>query len=113
MALSYINPLTIITRTVIIGLMIKTFADKETQKIFNRQFSRKRPHEIQALVKRKLDFINVAGKLDDLKVPPGNCLEQLHGDREGQHSIRINDQWRICFYWIDDDACDVELTDYH
>jgi len=93
--------------------MIKTFADKETEKVFNRQFSRKRPHEIQALVKRKLDMINVAEKLEDLKVPPGNCLEPLHGDRDGQHSIRINDQWRICFYWIDNDACDVEFTDYH
>ena len=105
--------MTIITFVVIIGLMIKTFADKETEKVFNRQFSRKRPHEIQALVKRKLDMINVAEKLEDLKVPPGNCLEPLHGDREGQHSIRINDQWRICFYWIDNDACDVEFTDYH
>jgi proteic killer suppression protein len=93
--------------------MIKTFADKEAEKIFNRQFSRKRPHEIQALVKRKLDLINVAEKLDDLKVPPGNCLELLHGDREGQNSIRINEQWRICFCWIDNDACDVEFTDYH
>ena len=102
-----------ITFVVIIVVMIKTFADKETEKVFNRQFSRKRPHKIQALVKRKLDMINVAEKLEDLKVPPGNCLEPLHGDREGQHSIRINDQWRTCFYWIDNDACDVEFTDYH
>jgi proteic killer suppression protein len=105
--------MTIITLDVIIGLMIKTFADKETEKGFNRRFLRKRQHEIQALVKRKLDMINVAEKIEDLKVPPGNCLEPLHGDREGQHSIRINDQWRICFYWIDNDACDVEFTDYH
>ena len=75
--------MTIITEVVIIETRIKTFADKETEKVFSRQFSRKRPHEIQALVKRKLDFINVAEKLDDLKVPPGNCLEALHGDREG------------------------------
>jgi toxin HigB-1 len=93
--------------------MIKTFADKETEKIVKRQFSRKRPPEIQVLVKRKLDMINAAEKLEDLKIPPGNCLEPLYGDREGQHSIRINKQWRICFYWIDNNACDVEFTDYH
>ena len=93
--------------------MIKSFADKETEKIFNREFSRKRPHEIQPLAKRKLDMINAADALEDLRIPPGNRLESLHGDREGQHSIRINDQWRICFYWIDNNACDVEVTDYH
>lgn len=102
-----------ITLVVIIVVMIKSFADKETEKIFNRQFSLKRPPEIQALAKRKMDMINAAEKPEDLKVPPGNRLELLRGDREGQHSIRINDQWRICFYWIDNNACDVELTDYH
>jgi len=93
--------------------MIKSFADKETEKIFNREFSRKRPNEIQPLAKRKLDILNAAEILKDLRIPPGNRLEALHGDREGQHSIRINDQWRICFYWIDNSACDVEVTDYH
>jgi toxin HigB-1 len=93
--------------------MIKSFADKETEKIFNREFSRKRPHEIQPLAKRKLDLLNAAEMLEDLRIPPGNRLEALHGNREGQHSIRINDQWRICFYWIDNNACDVEVTDYH
>jgi len=93
--------------------MIKSFADKETEKVFNREFSRKRPPEIQPNAKRKMDILNAADSLQDLRVPPGNHLEALVGDREGQYSIKINDQWRICFYWIDNNACDVEFTDYH
>jgi len=105
--------LTIITIVVIINFMIKSFADKETEKVFNKEFSRKRPHEIQEKAKRKLDIINAAETLHDLSIPPGNHLEPLHGDREGQYRIKINDQWRICFYWIDNNSCDVEFTDYH
>lgn len=93
--------------------MIESFADKETEKIFNRELSRKRPPELQSTAKRKLDMLNAADRLEDLRVPPGNHLEKLHGDREGQHSIKINDQWRICFYWIDSKAYGVEFTDYH
>jgi len=93
--------------------MIKSFADNETEKIFNRTFSKKRPHEIQTLAKRKLDLINAAEDINDLRIPPGNRPEILGGDREGQHSIRINDKWRICFYWIKNNAFDVEITDYH
>lgn len=93
--------------------MIKSFADNETEKIFNRIFSKKRPHEIQAIAKRKLDLINAADDINDLRIPPGNRLELLGGDREGQHSIRINDRWRICFYWIENNAFEVEITDYH
>ncbi|MEA5077824.1 MAG: type II toxin-antitoxin system RelE/ParE family toxin [Anaerolineaceae bacterium] len=93
--------------------MIKSFADKETEKLFNRYFSKKFPPEIQTLARRKLLIIHAAVSLQDLRVPPGNHLEALRGNRDGQHSIKINDQWRICFYWIDGNACDVEITDYH
>ncbi len=79
--------------------MIKSFKCKETNKIFNRSFSRKLPHDIQRTALRKLRMLNRAVKLNDLKVPPSNHLEALHGNRKGQHSIRINDQWRICFQW--------------
>ena len=93
--------------------MIKTFADKETEKVFNCEFSRRLPREIQVQAKRKLDMLHAADCLNDLRVPLGNHLEQSSGDREGQNSIKINDQCRICFTWIDDEACDVEITDYH
>ena len=93
--------------------MIKSFRSKETNKIFNRNYSEKLPHNIQKIAFRKLRMINRANILSDLKVPPGNRLELLHGDREGQYSIRINDQWRICFKWIDHDAYEVEIVDYH
>jgi toxin HigB-1 len=93
--------------------MIKSFADKETEKVFHREFSWKLPVEIQGTAKKKLDMIHAAELLIDLRIPPGNHLEELRGNREGQHSIRINENWRICFYWIDCDACDVEITDYH
>ena len=93
--------------------MIKTFRDRETESIFNRIFSRKLPQNIQHLARRKLIILDAATELNILRVPPGNRLEPLKGDRKGQHSIRINDQWRICFKWKDGDAYDVEIADYH
>ncbi len=93
--------------------MISNFADSETEKIFNRQFSRKIPPEIQLGARVKLEILNAAETLADLRIPPGNRLEKLSGDREGQHSIRINSQWRICFEWRDSNAYDVGIVDYH
>lgn len=93
--------------------MIKSFKCKETEKIFNRSFSRKLPHDIQRTALRKLRMLNRAIKLNDLKVPPSNHLEALYGNRKGQHSIRINDQWRICFKWSGGEANNVAITDYH
>ena len=93
--------------------MIKTFADKETEKLFGRVFSRKLPQNIQLATRMKLEILDAAEVLQDLRVPPGNRLERLSGDREGQHSIRINDQWRICFVWRQENAYDVEIVDYH
>jgi len=93
--------------------VIRNFKDKETQKIFERQRSRKLPSEIQQVALRKLRMLNRAETLQDLRVPPANCLEQLIGNRAGQYSIRINNQWRICFRWKDSDAMDVEIVDYH
>ncbi|MCK6584503.1 MAG: type II toxin-antitoxin system RelE/ParE family toxin [Anaerolineales bacterium] len=93
--------------------MIKTFKDAETEKIYRRERSRKLPSDIQQIALRKLRMLNNAINLNDLRVPPANRLEKLSGDRAGQHSIRINDQWRICFEWRGSDAFDVEITDYH
>ena len=93
--------------------MIRSFKCKETEKIFQRQYSRKFPVDIQRSALRKLRMLNRSQKFNDLKIPPGNRLEKLHEDREGQLSIRINDQWRICFRWEDGDCHDVEITDYH
>lgn len=93
--------------------MIKSFKDAETQKIYQRERSRKLPPEIQQVTLRKLRMINNAINLNDLRIPPANRLEKLSGDREGQYSIRINDQWRICFEWQGSDAFNVEITDYH
>ncbi len=93
--------------------MIKSFRDKETEKIFNRQRSRKLPGDIQQIALRKLRMINRAQSLQDLRVPPANRLEKLAGDRAGQFSIRINDQWRICFIWQDGDVLEAEIVDYH
>ena len=94
-------------------VVIQTFADKETQRLFAGQYSRKLPTDIQRVALRKLVQLHAAVELDFLRVPPGNRLEALKGDRLGQHSIRINDQWRICFTWRDGDAYDVEIVDYH
>ena len=93
--------------------MIRNFKDKETQKVFERKRSRKLPSDIQQVSLRKLRMLNRAETLQDLRVPPANRLERLVGDRKGQYSIRINDQWRICFLWQDGDALDVEIVDYH
>jgi proteic killer suppression protein len=93
--------------------MIRTFKCKETRKIANRQRSRKLPHDIQQVALRKLRMLNRAVTLNDLRVPPANRLEKLSGDRAGQYSIRINDQWRICFEWREGDAYEVEIVDYH
>ena len=93
--------------------MIKSFKCKETQKIFHRQFSRKLPQNIQMKARQKLVLLDAATNLNDLRVPPGNRLEELKEDRKGQHGIRINDQWRICFVWESGDAHHVEIVDYH
>jgi len=93
--------------------MIRSFKCEETEAIFHRTFSRKLPHDIQQVAFRKLRMLNRATTLNDLRVPPGNRLELLHGDRERQYSIRINDRWRICFFWNDGDANEVEIIDYH
>jgi proteic killer suppression protein len=93
--------------------MIHSFKCKETEKIFNGRFSPKLSQSIQRLAARKLWYLDSAGELDDLRSPPGNHLEALRADRDGQQSIRINDQWRICFVWRDNNAHDVEIVDYH
>jgi proteic killer suppression protein len=93
--------------------VIRSFADQETEKVFNRRFSRKLPPDIQRNARRKLEILNVAKVLGDLRVPPGNRLEKLVGDRAGQYSIRINQRWRICFEWRRGDAYEVEIVDYH
>jgi toxin HigB-1 len=92
--------------------MIKSFRDAETERVFQRQFSRRLPHDIQAVALRKLRMLANAHDVIDLRGPPGNRLERLSGDRAGQYSIRINDQWRICFVWEGDDAHEVEICDY-
>ena len=93
--------------------MIKSFKDKETEKVYNQVFSRKLPNDIQRIALRKLIMIDNAACLDDLKVPPGNHLEQLSGDRKGQYSIKINDQYRICFIEEDNNFFEIEIVDYH
>lgn len=93
--------------------MIRTFANKATQQLFERKLPRQIPPEIQRIALRKLLQIHAATDLDFLRVPPGNRLESLKGKRTGQYSIRINDQWRICFRWQQSDAYDVEIVDYH
>ena len=93
--------------------MIKSFADTETEKVFNREFSRKLPPDIQRNARRKLELLNVAKVLNDMRIPPGNRLEKLVGDRDGQHSIRVNQRWRICFVWRNGAAHNVEIVDYH
>ena len=93
--------------------MIKNFKCKETEKIFNGKFSKKLPQEIQRRTLIKLHSIDVAEDVKDLLIPPSNKLEQLSGNRKGQYSIRINDQYRICFIWHDNNALDIEIVDYH
>lgn len=93
--------------------MIKSWRRKGAEKIFERQFVKRFPEDLQRLAYRKLMLLDSVEELDDLKVPPGNRLEKLSGNRKGQHSIRINDQWRICFRWDAGDAYEVEIADYH
>lgn len=93
--------------------MIKSFKCKEIQKIWNRKYSKKFPNEIQKIARRKLIAISIASNLEDLRIPPSNHLEKLSHNRKGQHSIRINDQWRICFIWKEEHAYNVEIVDYH
>ena len=93
--------------------MIKSFRDKDTERLFRRQPARKLPANLQRVALRKLVQLDAAAALDDLRVPPGNRLEKLVGRRAGQHSIRINDQFRLCFRWSAGDAHDVEIADYH
>ena len=96
-----------------VTVMIQSFKCKETAKIFEIGFSRKFPVDIQKSAIIRLSMLNRSVKLDDLKVPPSNRLEKLYGDKEGQYSIRINDKYRLCFRWMDSNAYDVEITDYH
>ena len=93
--------------------MIKSFRDRNTERLFNREPVKKLGSAMQRSALRKLRILDAASTLGDLRVPPGNRLEKLEGVREGQHSIRINDQWRICFRWRSGDAYDVEIVDYH
>lgn len=93
--------------------MIKSFASKETEKLFKRQSSRKLPQDIQRIARRKLEILDATETIEDLRVPPSNRLEKLTGDRQNQYSIRINDQWRICFEWEGGNAYAVEIVDYH
>lgn len=93
--------------------MIRSFADRETERLFARTPDRRFPAQLHRVMLRKLVQLDAAERLDDLRVPPGNRLESLKGDRRGQHSIRVNDQWRVCFRWRDGDAHDVQIVDYH
>jgi toxin HigB-1 len=93
--------------------MILNFADKETERIWAGEVSRRLPTEIQSIARRRLRMINNARRLDDLRIPPANRLEALKGNMKGQHSIRINDPWRICFRWNEAGVADVGIVDYH
>jgi proteic killer suppression protein len=93
--------------------MIKSFSSKETKKIWEGQFSKKLPSDIQRIARRKLRMLNNSRTINDLTIPPANNLEELKGNRKGQYSIRINDQWRICFIWKNGDSYDIEIVDYH
>jgi toxin HigB-1 len=93
--------------------VIRSFRDKDTERLFKRERSRRLPADLQRAALRKLVLLDAATSLADLRIPPANRLEKLVGNRLGQHSIRINDQWRICFRWSGGDAHDVEIVDYH
>jgi proteic killer suppression protein len=93
--------------------VIKSFADKHTAALFAGHVVRDLPNQMQRHARAKLLTLDAAKQLDDLRVPPGTRLESLHGDRRGQHRIRVNDQWRICFAWHEGAACEVEIVDYH
>ncbi len=93
--------------------MIQSFADAATERLFRREPVRRFPADLQRILLRKLGLVDAAEQLEDLRVPPGNRLEKLRGDRGGQYRIRVNDQWRICVRWKDGNAYDVEIADYH
>jgi toxin HigB-1 len=93
--------------------VIRSFKDRGSEEIWQGEVNRRLPREIQEVARRKLRMLNNAQSLADLRIPPGNRLERLRGDRDGQYSIRINDQWRICFEWKGTDAFEVEIVDYH
>jgi proteic killer suppression protein len=93
--------------------MIRSFDSRDTERPFRRERPRRLPESAVRAAQRKLAMLSAATDLADLRTPPGNRLEKLAGDREGQHSIRINDQWRVCFVWREGDAYDAEITDYH
>jgi proteic killer suppression protein len=93
--------------------MIRSFRDRKTEEVFRRERVARFALDVQRVGQRKLAMLDAAESLQDLRIPPGNRLERLSGNREGQHSIRINDQWRLCFRWRDGDAHDVEIVDYH
>lgn len=105
--------LTIVSYCIIIDYMIQSWASNETEEIWNGFFVRSLPHDIQRLAKRKLVHIHAARVIEDLRIPPGNRLEKLAGYRKDFWSIRINDQWRICFKWDNGNAFEVEIVDYH
>ncbi len=93
--------------------VIKSFREREAEKIWHGRVSTRLPHDIQRVARRKLRMLNAARSLEDLRIPPGNALEALRGDRAGQFSIRINQQWRVCFLWAEGDVHEVEIVDYH
>ncbi|MGG5171080.1 type II toxin-antitoxin system RelE/ParE family toxin [Pseudarthrobacter sp. J1738] len=93
--------------------MIRSFGNKDTERIWHEQYAKRVDRAVQRAALRMLELIHAAKNVDDLRIPPGNRLEKLAGDRRGQHSIRVNAQWRICFVWRDGGAEDVELVDYH
>jgi toxin HigB-1 len=106
--------LTLLTILVKLATVIKTFADKNTKEFWDTGKSQGMPPaNLRSAAKKKLAMLHSAGRLEDLRVPPGNRLERLRYDRAGQHSIRINDQFRVCFVWRDGDVFEVEITDYH
>jgi toxin HigB-1 len=105
--------LTLLTLKVTIIDMIKSFRSKETEKIWEGEFSKKLPADIQDVVRRKLRMLNNSTSIKDLMLPPSNMLEDLKGDRKGQYSIRVNKQWRICFEWKSGHCFNVEIVDYH
>jgi proteic killer suppression protein len=93
--------------------VIRSFRDRESERLFRRERNRALPPELQRVALRKLVQLDAADSLEDLRVPPGNRLEALRGDRKGQHSIRVNGRWHVCFVWREGDAHEVELVDYH
>lgn len=107
------NALPPITLCGIVGVVIKGFRGRDAEQIWQGKRSQRLPHDIQPAARRKLRYLDAARRLDDLRAPPANRLAALKGNRVGQHSIRINDQWRICFQWRDGNAVDVEIVDYH